>query len=429
MDNAAQIKHSVAKVQQELGHILRLVEGVSFSPDITQDFRAKLIAEFNDKLRAFKAKNQLLRDENSKLKQQVSVLESKLEAFEERIAKLQRSEAAKSASLAKQRPRESVEPSLRLTTSTSMKPPQERRSNSKKDSPIFSSPIKVNDDSQGKGNNVVFKSPTKKTSPREITSSQFNMLPTQYSDASSLPKKDFDFAKTKKREHSPEINSDDSTLESEDIVADSQDEFEPLKINSTYDDGPNPIDEPNYPSNYTSLQRIEFLRTYYRLKLEEKDYQFDLTKNPITEKPWALDDFIPNPEWRPSKKLNTNLGVMTKTQEQRYQDFFKEAGFGAKPAGPKWADTMDTKASENDDDDDEWVRSQIMDKYLSPPGYMVGDFMSTQEAEENKAISRQKIQARVNRRLKSAFNREEFIFYEEVFNSVVRAGRVKRTHK
>lgn len=432
MGHANQIEASVSSIQSELARILRLAQLLSGSPskpDVND-----VIIEFNGKLRAFKAKNQVLRSENEKLKLQIVVLENALHEMKQKLAVMLPTVGSDSLQSRKRKKtdsselREPVEPSIQLNSKTLMCPPKKKRVRDSRDSGIMSSPIKIDDPTQHDGDNKELrqnKSPLRKDSPQELTSSQFNLLPTQYSDASSLPKKDFDLSKPLNRNTSPEIQANDfsSDLENDDFIVDSQEEFEPLNPNDESCKEVTNSDHPVYPSNYTALQRADFLRTYYRLKMEDKSYNFDLSSNLVTEKQWALDDFVPNPDWHPTKRQINIFNTRTKAQEGKYNDFFKEAGYGAKPTGPRWADLADRKAHEDMDDDDD-VMSQIMDKYLSPPGYMIGDFLSTQEAAENKAIVKAKEQKRIKRRLQSALNTGEFIFYEEIFNTMVRAGRV-----
>lgn len=439
MDQATQIEASVASIQRELARISRLVQVLAVRPFQRDDMQNKLVEEFNVKLRSFKAKNQLLRTENEALKQQVNFLQNALDKMEMKLSSVQQLATSSSSQHRKRmrtgslEPKEPVEPSIQLSSKTVMCPPRnKRRTTGSRDSAMMSSPIKIDEPAQYGNENVETprnKSPMEKGSPRELTSSQFNMLPTQYSDASSLPKKGFDFGKPANRNTSPEIQTDGIPSESDDddFIVDSQEEFEPINPRDELSKEVSDTEKPIYPSNYTALQRADFLRTYYRLKFEDKSISFDLLTNPVTEKPWVLNDFVPNPHWRPTNNKFNNLQVKTKIQERKYNDFFKEAGYGAKPNGPMWTDSAGDKASDSMDED--YVKSQIMDKYLSPPGYMVGDFLSTQEAAENKARAKSKELERVNRRFQSAMNGGEFIFFEDIFNTMVRAGRVKSKGK
>lgn len=420
MENVKRINAAVSSIKKELKILAQVSESLNVELSDPQQFLNRLINEFNTKLRSFKSKNIMLTEENEKLKQRVSILEAALADAREGS-----SPEVESLRKAQKRNADDVtEPSIKLNTLTQMRPPKRRSSSRNRDSPIFSSPIRVSDDPEA--DIVASRSPTKKGPPKELTSSQFNMLPTQYSDASSLPTKDY--SKSRKRDASPDLSSSheergpDNAADCivanspDDVIVDSQDEVEPLDCTG------NSPSQTLYPKHYTALQRADFLRTYYRLKLQDKSFVCDMTLNPITEMAWTLDDFVPNPNWRP-KKLNSNLGVMTKQQETLYGNFFKEAGYGVKPAGPKWTDSCQLQDQEADD---EWVRSQVMDKYLSPPRYMVGDFMSTQEAKESKALVKQKEAERIRRRLQSALKGEEFMFFEEVFNSIVLAGRDRK---
>lgn len=436
METNQEIRTAVTCIQNELAKILALAGGLTMKCPKDGEFERKLIDEFNTKLRAFRAKNKELSAENKQLKEQVQSLQLEIEQIKKanHITKPVDQERKRKANYSVQRdePYVPCEPSIQITTKTRMIPPQKKRNIHKDKSPILSSPIKMSDADTFSIQHGIYNDPNiaqdrggkshlGKSLPREITSSQFNMLATQYSEASSLPKKVFDFGRTL-RQRSQELESDginsEPELAEQDFVGDSQDEFEPLGLKVELD-----LEVPEYPSNYTALQRAEFLRNYYRLKLQDKTTKFDLSKNLITEKDWALDDFVPNPKWRTKRDLNSNLGVMTKVQEHKYNDFFKVAGYGVKPTGPMWTDMIDNNKSSDVESD--WVKSQVMDKYLSPPGYMVGDFVSTQEAKENKAMIKKKEKERIIRRLESALKVGEFIFYESVFNVIVNEGRVK----
>lgn len=423
MENVKRINAAVSSIKRELKLLSQVSQSLNVELADPNLFLNRLIDEFNTKLRSFKSKNIMLSDENEKLKQRIIILEA---CLAEKSKSLPNPIAHSDVELqAKKRKVDDVaEPSIQLTSITQMRPPKRKSNSRKRESPIFSSPIKLSDDPETHLGSPT-RSPVNKDLPRELTSSQFNMLPTQYSDASSLPKKDF--RKLKDSDPSQEISSfqehhnlttvaDCIVINSpEDVIVDSQDEVEPLELTD------NNTNQAPYPSHYTALQRADFLRNYYQIRLQDKNFECDMSINPITEKPWTLDDFVPNPNWRADKKLNSNLGVMTKQQEKQYDNFFKEAGYGLRPTGPKWTDSSLLQVEQKPDEG--WIRSQVMDKYLSPPGYMVGDFMNTQETMESKAIVKEKEAERVKRRLQSALKGDEFIFFEEVFNSFVLAGR------
>lgn len=380
MNTHNQLRTAVANIQDELQRIIAVADLKRIENDVVpDDFRSKLINEFNAKLRGFKSKVRDLTEENSKLR--------------ERIRELQGSNARLTKS-------EGAIPDLKF-----MAPPKKRKTDSQAERvQILSSPIK--------GGNSPVRSRTKKI---DLTSSQFNRLPTQYSDSSDL-KASLDRAP---REISSPVKA--SFAEEDDrVVADSQDEYEPL------DDTENGV-----PKHYTALQRIEFLRNYYRMKFSDPKFKVDLTQNPITEKAWTFDDFRPNAAWTRPKHLHSHAGAMTKAQEQNYRDFFREAGHGVKIDGPNWQDCESKDGPMWQDygpKETDIVRSQIMDKYLSPPGFMVGSFPNTQEEEERKEMVRAKAVDRLSRRLTSATQKPpgEFILYEEVLNKYIAQNRYTR---
>lgn len=475
MNTEQQIRSAVANIQDEL---LRIIACADVQPveqnHVTEAFKAKVIGEFNTKLRGFKSKIRVLKEENERLRQRVDFLERQSSAHGgvARPTKSLGSIPCMAAPLSNYRAEERIE--------------------------IMSSPEKENGVNSGGA---------------DLTSSQLNKLPTQYSEEDQggiVPEQDESTntkaevspsRKSRSPRKRPKLTSSPIKAmfveEDDRIVADSQDEFEPL--------GP---DRPGHPSHYTALQRIEFLRNYYRMKLSEGKYRVDLSSNPITEKPWVLADFKPNGNWRRPKHLHSHVGVMTKAQEQIYQQFFQEAGHGIVVSGPKWDEQTEGEEGEEEikkdnqgkekekgngwisnehpgnkkvngdggwlggarEEDEfnnehdfakdncaednsgannfrakstvrsrphsgpgrnqdkvapshEWVASQVMDKYLSPPGFMTGLFPSTQQAQANRAAVAEKNQERIARRVASALSQQEFVFYEEVLNTYVAQGR------
>lgn len=394
MNTNEQIKSAVANIQDELSRIVTVAGLFELgSEGDTGAFRKKLIAEFNGKLRSFRMKNQALQEENRKLRARIAILEKKSGTHEHVKAP--------------------EPPELSHTSNESRMPPPKRRLASEEDKvEILSSPLKQQ----------AMESPATRQTATDLTSSQFNKLPTQYSDASSEP--------PSKRHHGEDeesVQNDRRDKNSDHVINDLQDEFEELSVKKSVvsprkqnfvDSGRYLECGPEYPLHYTALQRIEFLRAYYELKLQDRQFQLEMSTNPITEKTWALYDFVPNTEWKPPKKLNDRLGVMTKAQEKTYDNFFNQAGYGRKTSGPVWSQEHEEESSENS-----WTRSQVMDKYLSPPGYMVGDFVSTQEAQEARKATRERQQERIRRRMRSALQGGEFLFYEPLFNQVARLGK------
>lgn len=472
MNSVHQIRSAVANIQDELLRILASAEVRPIEQNhVAGEFKTKLIAEFNTKLRGFKSKIRTLNEENAQLRERILQLESQLTGKSNGVR------TTKSIGNLHQGPE--MAPPKRQRTS-----PEEERVE------IISSPIKQT---------TQVHSIAALSSKPDLTSSQLNRLPTQYSDTNESMKESIDvFARNTQIEpqdraaKSPERSSKGSHLssspvkatfieEDDRIVADSQDEFEALGADRRL----------GHPSHYTALQRIEFLRNYYRMKLSDTKYSVDLSSNPITEKPWVLADFKPNMNWSRPKHLHSHIGVMTKAQEKIYDRFFQEAGHGVKMAGPQWdahqpldqvahGDNYREYNNNDDNDDDEdnninikninhinhininninnikninnsnnnksnnhnnssdsekensqhsqhkWIRSQVMDKYLSPPGFMVALFPTTQQEQERKQLVAEKNRERVQRRVTSALTNGEFVFYEEVLNTYVAQGRYTR---
>lgn len=459
MDSVYQIRSAVANIQDELQRIVACSEVLPLERShVSEEFKTKVIAEFNSKLRGFKSKVRALTEENAQLKDKVRDLEHQLVRKSD-VARLTKSVGS-------------------LPRGPEMAPPKRQKTNPDED------PVEI------------LSSPMKQVAPPEqqvsalaatdITSSQFNRLPTQYSDTSDSVRETemVDLAATKLTElRHPDENPEgarkgdtsrkslklprreralgsspvkaDFVEEDERVVADSQDEYEPLGRPA------------GYPQHYTALQRIDFLRNYYRMKLSDLRYRVDLTTNPITEKPWVFGDFKPNGNWSRPKHLHSHVGVMTKAQEQAYARFFQDAGHGVKSGGPQWEveDTGEGRAQERQakmnlqgelhsdtatrgdiwrnqhseekensqgsphnspHGSDLWVQSQVMDKYLSPPGYMVALFPTTQQQQQNKRMVADKSRERLERRLASGLAQGEFVFYEEVLNTYVAQGRYRR---
>lgn len=391
-----QVKSAILNIKDELSRISAVAElfGLEQSGE-KANILPKITEEFNRKLRVFKQEKKALIVENRSLKNRIKELESQLKA----LAKPSEAFSTNPPPLA-----------VRLSPPKTSTKRQRSYYDEHTREPL----------SPGKENDVeISLSPIKQDNSQKatITSSQFNGLATQYSDALSPS------APSKKPRISPRRETE--SIKHSDHVEDSQDEFGSIEAAGAIRLTQLPQRKSKshlYPSHYTALQRVEFLRAYYEMKLEERGYKIDLTTNPITEKNWALDDFVPNKDWIPPKQLNPKLGVMTNAQEKTYAEFFGQAGYGVSAKGPAWDSDDDLLAH-----DGEWVRSQVMNKYLSPPGYMTGDFLNSQDAAVQKGNVQRKERERVVRRMASALAGEEFVFYEDVFNNFARARRISKT--
>lgn len=468
MNSSNQLKTAVENIQDELQRIMAVADLQRVEASVaSEEFKTRLIAEFNLKLRGFKSKVRALNEENGRLRKRIAELEKETPLSPRELnARKRRSDRKESedkraekaptnqdyiaiwGEASGQRPKKTkvakgdFEKALsgmnsaagRTTERERTKDQTESRNSevggseiSERDTAKFGSAAKFPEMSNAwelpphpePGVRILsspLKSPSKPA--RDLTSSQFNRLPTQYSDelrdapgSGSLRPVQLPARAAEPLGLSPIAGA---FAESQEVVADSQEEIEPLA---------------QVPPHYTSLQRAQFLRNYYRMKLADSGFCVALTFNPITERAWVADDFKRNARWVPPAVAPSRARAMTKAQEAVYNEFFREAGFGARAAGPQWGD------SDADDDgahenmapvDIHGARSQVMDKYLSPPGYMVGLFPSTQEAYERKAEIQQKAAERLERRLASALSGGEFVFYEDVLNTYVAQGRYTR---
>lgn len=373
------LKSAVANIQDELHRILAVADVREFEESGAKaDFKNQLVKEFNEKLREMKNRNRQLATENKRLRDRLNELENN-----KRI-NLPKARALKSeGSILDQAP-----------------PKKARKINDSNDEQVM----------------ILLSPSNKKTRDPEdfynsrnenITSSQFNLLPTQYSNNSELPEK----SKRQLQEQSLMSSPIKADFIHEDnrIVGDSQDEFDGFDENVR-----------GVPSHYTALQRIDFLRSYYRMKLLSTNYTIKLNTNPITEKDWTLNDFKPNGLWR-RPKLHSHAGIMTKAQEKNYRDFFQIAGYGTRVEGPVWESQQDSHTGNEECD----VPSQVMDKYLSPPNFMIGSFPDTQEHENQKQMVQKKAQERIMRRIQSATSKPpgEFVFFEDIINQFVAQNR------
>lgn len=381
------LKSAVANIKDELERILAVVDVREFDKDESkEDFKNQIVREFNTKLREMKTRNHQLSCDNKRLRERVR----ELEAGQEGLPSKARATKSEGSILETRSPKK---PKLR---------PHDENNDQVK---VLSSPLK--------STNLELQ-PKHTSNGKEITSSQFNLLPTQYSNGDVLlqkPANDFEQDSEGGNLNSSPVKSD-FIHEDNRIVGDSQDEFDAFDENVR-----------SIPRHYTALQRIEFLRSYYRMKLLDSKYSIDLSRNPITEKDWAADDFKPNGSWRRPKIIHSHAGLMTKAQEKNYKDFFDIAGYGARVNGPVW----DTQQEVHTDEGEELVESQIMDKYLSPPNFMVGTFPNTQERKNQRAMAKDKAHERLQRRVQSATKKPpgEFVFYEEILNQYVAQGRFK----
>lgn len=460
MNSSNQLKTAVENIRDELQRIMAVEDLQKIEASVaSEEFKTRLIGEFNVKLRGFKSKVRALNEENGRLRKRITELERALPLFPRELnAKRRRTDWGEKEDGDKNQPQKSLDFMAHWETARGQRPkplnptdteqiqsliPHNRNhdpSENLKDTSAKHISKPSNPDGKDRDENnkaeetevLILSSPLKSPlrSPlklaRDLTSSQFNRLPTQYSDelrdtqdaGETLGRENrrSGLAPLKSVQLAPAA-ADPLGLspvavafaESQEVVADSQEEMEPLA---------------QAPAHYTSLQRTQFLRNYFRMKLADSGFCVALALNPITEHAWVADDFKRNSRWAPPAVAPSRARAMTKAQESVYREFFREAGFGARTGGPQWGD------SDGDDEsapeDVHGPRSQVMDKYLSPPGYMVGLFPSTQEALDRKAEVQRKATERLERRLASALSGGEFVFYEDVLNTYVAQGRYTR---
>ncbi|ODV68987.1 SAE2-domain-containing protein [Hyphopichia burtonii NRRL Y-1933] len=259
-----------------------------------------------------------------------------------------------------------------------------------------------------------YESPNKRqrVEKEEMTRSQYNALPTQYSSEDeysirSSPKK---------------VSPKKSPIK--EIIEDSEEEYEPIKLESQpLNDISQPLSDMSQPLNditkqineikrnetkppQTALQRKEFLRKYYKMKFNTSKIMINLTTNPITEKNWILQDFKENPKYVRPKV--SKYSVMSKKETEERNLFYEITG----------------------ESKEELTYSQIFDKFPSPPGFMKSDFPDTLETEQRRRLISERQHDRIKRRIDSALanfydpnKHGEFVFQEDIINQYVDAGR------
>lgn len=457
MNSSNQLKTAVENIQDELQRILAVADLQRIEASVaSEEFKTRLISEFNVKLRGLKSKVRTLNEDNAHLRKRIAELERGMLLLPESDAKRYPSNTKEKDELGPENPSLGQEIPIheegeqeQLDTHSGVSAnhiaglfdPHKRKRFGGMSAGMRSGKMEDNSaKSKGGETNelqvLILSSPIKSPakSARDLTSSQFNRLPTQYSDEL---RDTSEARETLKR--GKDTNNSDAELnllerevfkkvklplappdalelspiavafaDSQEVVADSQDEMEPLV---------------HVPAHYTSLQRAQFLRNYLRMKLADTDFCVTLALNPITERAWMADDFKRNARWVPPAVPPSRARAMTKAQESVFREFFREAGHGARSGGPRWDDSDENEGVSDDFQD---VRSQLMDKYLSPPGYMVGLFPTTQEVIDRKAEVQRKASERLARRLASALSGGEFVFYEDVLNTYVAQGRFTR---
>ena len=92
---------------------------------------------------------------------------------------------------------------------------------------------------------------------------------------------------------------------------------------------------------------------------------------------------------------------VSRTEQNKINDFYRKAGEQVQ----------------------EIPESQLYDKFPSPPGFMTSEFPLTQEAAARRKVIIDRQNDRLRRRLILSIHGDEFIFYEEILNKFVEAGR------
>lgn len=271
----------------------------------------------------------------------------------------------------------------------------------------------------------------------DFTDSQFDMLPTQYSSQDNENEIDL----SKKLDNASQIVVKEENKENFDEIEDSQDEFpldsfelikkppikvkrEPLEnITSKFNSQSQSQLHPKVPSHYTKLQRRAYLKEYYESKFKHSPgFKIDLNSNPINEMEWIINDFKPNPNYVKSNQVKGN--ALSKNDQNNVDRFYQLAG--PLPKVPQL--TWNNEVIESDNDSIGLSESQVLDKYPSPPGFMVSEFPDTQEQHMRNRIIDERQEDRIKRRVKqcirSSRNKNgEFIFQVDILNKFAQQNR------
>ncbi|ODV78286.1 uncharacterized protein CANTADRAFT_339629 [Suhomyces tanzawaensis NRRL Y-17324] len=218
----------------------------------------------------------------------------------------------------------------------------------------------------------------------------FHKLPTQYSDDESVFRSSpIKLSPVKKPSGAP---VDDSPHQEAHTQVGLNDRHREHEHEAENEPGP-----PAGPAGATTLQRREFVLSYYRSQYAGTLLRVNLATNPITEQNWIISDFRPNPGY--TKRDNVTTGGftrkigLTRQDEDNRRRFYRAAG-GSDGLGQ----------SSGDDDDFDDHLSQMFDKFPLPPGFMSSEFPATQEGMRRRGVVHKRQQRRLQRRILACVN-------------------------
>ncbi|KAL7665330.1 DNA endonuclease activator Ctp1 C-terminal domain-containing protein [[Candida] zeylanoides] len=221
--------------------------------------------------------------------------------------------------------------------------------------------------------------------------SEFARLPTQYSDHSNSPSRDFAFLSSPERP--PHVISRDPEL-----VADSDEEYDllrPADAQTPLVDITNVGRSPKSVA-LTPLQRRDRQRRHlHHQLLHNPQFKVSLAQNPVYQQRWMVSDFAPNPHYV-KPRLQRKRGKTNKEQ-QEIDRFYALAGPGAQLRSLKW-DSSATGASATGAE----AESQVWDRFPSPPGFNDVDFPSAHSAEQRRHHADRVQAERIASRLREA---------------------------
>lgn len=234
--------------------------------------------------------------------------------------------------------------------------------------------------------------------PKRVTDDEINVI---VKNASSPLKDDHDFDKTHKdlrqtRSEIPfqKIPQYQSRL---DLTVEERELLNQGKSHS-YDQSIKIPSEPILPKPSKTISKLNF------------------NFNPITMKPWILEDFKPN-----------NDTTSVSRGRRKLEAFYSKVGKpGEVPVdSSRQQQSTNNKHNSNYNNDVDFDFDNLRNRSKSPPGYGRMDFPSTQERNDDKIKSQKRIYEKTLYRFKSATNfrippyEREFLFKKDVLNRVV----------
>ena len=138
---------------------------------------------------------------------------------------------------------------------------------------------------------------------------------------------------------------------------------------------------------------------------------------------WIINDFKPNPNYVKSNQVKGNALSKNDQNNVDIDSINWPAHYQRSPQL-----TWNNEVIESDNDSIGLSESQVLDKYPSPPGFMVSEFPDIQEQHMRNRIIDERQEDRIKRRVKqcirSSRNKNgEFIFQVDILNKFAQQNR------